>query len=450
MRSESMNSHAVTGRHARLTIACVVALLAATVSARAQDLVPKAAPQSRPAWIVNATLHTVSDGVLPGGSLLFADGVIQKLRSGSPGTAETEGCDVIDGTGKHVYPGWICATTVLGLAEVGQVDMSVDTTEAGRFKPEAEAAVAINPDSWLLPVTRRNGVLTCGVMPSGGVVSGRAAVIRLDGWTWEDMTVERDAGLCVQWPFLRPDDKPADMPDAVREIDELFDTAAAYLAAREADPSIATDLRYEAMAASLAGDRPLFISASTLLQIESAVRWAVGRGMRPVIVGAHDAGKCVDLLVEHDVPVIVTSVHRLPRRRDRSYTEPFELPAQLESAGVRWCVSLGANPFSSASARNVVYEAAAAVAHGLAPEAAVRSITLNAAACLGVDDRLGSLDPGKQATLFIADGDPFELSTTIERAFIDGREIVLEDKQTALYEKYREKYRQRGELRDDD
>jgi len=176
------------------------------------------------------------------------------------------------------------------------------------------------------------------------------------------------------------------------------------------------------------------------------VTWAARRGLRLVLIGGRDAGLCLELLKRHDVAVALTAVHRMPHRRDLSYASTFELPARLEAAGVRWCLTMPAR--GGSNVRNLPYEAAAAIAYGLEREAALRSITLSAAECLGVADRLGSLEVGKAATLFIADGDPFELTTRIEAAFIDGRRIDLRDKQTELDRKYREKYRQLGEITD--
>ncbi len=428
-----------------ITLFLIAAVALTAASLGAQDLLPKAAPQQGPIAVVGGTIHTVSNGTLENGTLLFEGGVITAVLPGAMDTAALPaGTEVIDARDKHLFPGFVCAASILGLTEVGAVDMTLDHNEAGSFTPEVVAAVAVNPDSWLIPVTRRNGVLTCGVMPTGGRVSGRASVLQLDGWTTEQMAVEWDAGLVVSWPRIRQpgDDDKTTLTEQLQPLDDLFDGAAAYLAARRHDPDLPTDLRYEAMSTVLAGERPLFINASRVRQIETAVLWAVEREMRPVIIGGHGAAACLDLLRRHDVGVAVTSAHRLPSRRDLSFAEPYELPGLLEQAGVRWCLSM--STYGTSNARNLPYEAAACIGYGLAPDVALRSVTLAAAEVLGVDDRLGSLDAGKLATFFVADGDPFELSTTIERAYIGGRAIALRDKQTELDAKYREKYRQLG------
>ena len=419
-------------------------------NAAAQDVVHKAPAQAKPILLRGGTLHTVSHGVLEGADLLFAEGVIQALDETGELVKVVNNAEVLDVRGKHVYPGYVCVASLLGLTEVESVDMTIDTREAGDINPEVVAVVAVNPDSWWIPVTRRNGVLTAGVLPQGGLVPGRASVIRLDGWTNEDMTVERDAGLYVEWPFMgsggrgrfgrRGGAAAEPSGDALARLDALFDAGAAYLAARSADPTLAVDLRLEGLAASLRGERPLLVSAATAEQIESAVLWGERRGVELVLIGGRDALLCADLLARHGVMVALTGAHRLPHRRDLSAATTYELPAALEARGVRWCMTIPAS--SSANARNLPYEAAACIPYGLSRDVALRSITLSAAEALGVGDRLGSLEQGKAATLFVADGDPFELSTRITDAFIDGRRVDLTDKQTQLADKYRAKYRQ--------
>jgi len=417
----------------------------------AQDLVHKAAPQSKAVILHGVTLHTVSDGTFPEASILFEDGRIKQIAKARQ-TITVEGpVEIVDASGQHVYPGYVALGSTMGLTEIGSVDMTLDVNEAGSVSPEVRAGVAVNADSWVIPVTRRNGVLTCGVMPSGGRVPGRASIIRMDGWTWEDMALVPDAGLVVNWPNSGPfgseDSKRAESAaEQLASLSELFDSAAAYLDARHNDPDVETDLRLRAMAGAVLGTSKVFINANSVSQIESAVAWAVERKLDFIIVGGHSAALCLDLLKRHDVPVAVTSAHRMPGRRDLSYREPYELPAVLEAAGIRWCLTYSPSSWTNSAQRNLPYEAAACVAHGLSPEAALRSITASPAEILGLGDELGTLEVGKRATLFLTDGDALEPTTRVLSAYIDGRKLDLTDKQTALDAKYREKYRQLGLL----
>ena len=440
----------------------VIALIAAA-TLPAQDLVPKAPPQGAPIVLTNAVLHTVTGGIVLGGTLWFQDGVIKQVLPADAKPELPAGAEpvVFDLRGKHVFPGMISAHTTLGLIEIGSVRQTNDTDEVGDLSPEAIAAVSLNPDSTAIPVARSNGVLAAAVFPSGGLLPGRASVIQLDGWTNRDLAVQADAGPVVAWPAQRsgerrgrrpppgpnPEDATArgetDGADAVKKarqrIDEAFVRAREWVEAKAADPSVPLDVRHAALAPALRGEVPVFVLADDQEQIESAIHWATKQKLRCVIVGGRAAAECATLLLDRQVPVILDGVHLLPRRDDSDFDEPFTLPARLSNLGVKFCIATGAD-FSFD--RNLPYHAATASAFGLDAQRALAAITQDAADILGVGKRLGSLTPGKDATLFVADGHPFDLPTKIEMAFVGGRQIDLRNKQTELAKKYRERYRQ--------
>ncbi len=438
--------------------ALLTALLLFAVSVTAQDLTRKAPPQKAPVALVHGTVHPVSGDVIDDGYVLFDGGRITEVGK-SAGKMFAGTVQVVDVTGKHVYPGLIDPNTSLGLLEIGAVRATHDFNEVGGITPEVRAAVAVNPDSTLIPVTRSNGILTAAVLPSGGTIAGRASILRLDGWTWETMAVRADAGLVVRWPVPRPirarwmDETDEEQMKKARRarhrVREAFERAKAYLAARDADPSTPLDLRWEAMRGVLQGvdgkRQRVFIHAQDYDQIVPAVAFCAEHELKAVIVGGRDAHLCAALLKRHDVGVILNGTFRMPKRNDSDYDEIFTLPARLEAAGVRWCMSSGSR---ASNVRNLPYAAALAVAYGLDPDVALRALTLRTAQVLGVDDTLGSLDVGKSATLIVTDGNPLEMTTHVERAWIDGREIDLRNKQTELRDKYREKYRQLGLLPD--
>lgn len=430
-------------------------LSAGAASASAQDLLPKAPPQETPIAITGATIHPVSGPPIAEGWILFDQGVITALGPGD--RAFPAGTQVIDADGLHIYPGLIAPATQMGLTEIAAVRQTLDMTEHGEFNPEVLAAVAVNPDSTLIPVTRANGILTFASVPTGGAVPGRLSVMSADGWTWEDMAIKKDAGLAINWPSMRPaSDWWADEPDAkqmeritqrLTEIDELFRQAISY---RDGDRTPA-DLRFEAMLTVIPGadgsapENPVFISANDVEQISAAVTWAVDLGLRPVIAGGVDAPLAAELLKQHDVPVIVTGTHKFPRRADLPHDAAFTLPAELTSLGIRWCMS---SADDSAHERNLPYNAAKAVAFGLEHDEGVRSLTLSTAQILEIDHLVGSLEPGKLATLVVTTGSPLEITSTPVMAFVQGRQITLESKHSELARKYREKYRQLGLTRD--
>ena len=438
-----------------------VLAVAATASTLAQDLTHSAPPQERPIAITGATIHPVSSEPIENGWILFDQGEIVEMGQGERMfVAITR---VIDGRGKHVYPGLIAPDTELGLFEHGAVRATRDANEIGHFTPEARAAVAVNPDSALIPVARSNGILTFAAFPSSGMVPGRASLMRADGWTWEDMAIRTDAGLILNWPSMRPnqnwwnDEPEAKQAKAIKnrlnEIDELFRSAVAYRAARAADPNAPTDLRLEALQSVLPGEsgeepeRPTLIRANDIDQINAAVTWATGMGLRVVLLGGRDAPLAAELLKKHDIPVVIAGTHRFPKRADSPYDEAYTLPQRLAEAGVRWCL---ASADREGNIRNLPYEAAMSVAFGLSEADAIRGMTLSTAEIFEIDDLIGSLEPGKLATMIVTDASPLQIRSNVEMAFIDGREVDLSNKQTKLAEKYREKYRQIGLERDNE
>jgi len=441
----------------RTPAACVTAIAAGLLAGGvtgAHDLVP-APPQTEPIAIVGATIHPVCGPVIEHGTILFENGRIQAIGSNLELPVATR---TLDGEGKHVYPGLIAANTTMGLVEISNVRATLDHKEVGILNPGARAEVAFNPDSEHIPVVRANGVLSAVSMPAGGLISGTAALMRLDGWTWEDLTIKAPVGLMINWP-PRPAATNARDDEAIAKAREnraerldtlrrAFEDARAYLRARDAAgaedvPRHDIDQRWEAMLPVLRGEIPVLVRAANKFEIDEAVAWATQEGLKMVLLGGPGAHLSVDLLREHDIAVIVTRVLRLPTRRDADYDAPFVLARKLHEAGVRFAIARSHSP----TQQNLPDEAAMAAAFGLPPEEALRAITLYPARILGVDDELGSLAPGLAATLFVASNDILEITARVEHAFIDGREIDLDDRHKALHRKYREKYRRMGLIR---
>ncbi|MFI4859047.1 MAG: amidohydrolase family protein [Phycisphaerales bacterium JB063] len=437
---------------------CAAWLLASvcfTGPATAQDLTPTAPPQDRTIVIHSGTVHTMAGDTFAPGYIVFDAGVIIAVGAGD-GYEVGEDAWLIDAEGLEVYPGLIAGPSRLGLQEIRAVRASDDYDELGGITPEVYAAVAVNPDSTLIPVARTGGILTFASSPTGGRIPGRMSVMRSEGWTAEEMTLSRDAGLVVRWPNMRPvqawwmDQSDAEQmrerDEAIAAIDELFELATAYQQARDAgDPGQAVDLRLEAMLGVLpsAGDEqlPVFLHAHDYDQIVGAVSWAIDRGLKPVVFGGRDAPLAAGLLKEHRVPVILAGTFRFPKRADSPYDDAFTLPLRCEEAGIDWCLSHSTDP---SNLRNLPFSAAQAVAFGLDAKTALEAITIDMARTLGVGDELGSLEVGKRATLIITEGNPLDIRSAILAAFVDGRNLDLTNKQTRLYELYRERYRQLG------
>ena len=427
-----------------------IALLSAALvtSVHASDIIP-APPQTRPIALRGATIHPVSGPEIAGGTIVFDKGTITAIGTDAAIPPDTE---VIDVTGKHVYPGLISANTVLGLTEVGAARATVDVEETGAINPNARAASSINPDSALLPVARSNGILTALSVPEGGLISGQSVVMRMDGWTPEQMTVRSPAAMHVQWPNLTInrdprapksiEDQHKEIAKKQKELRDVFATARAYWHARKTPtPDFKSDLRWEAMMPVFDGKLPLFVHATTLAQMEAALAWAKESQLKITLVGGNDAWRIAPQLKETDTPVILALTTALPRLRDDPYDVAFSNPARLHEAGVRFCIATNARASEAPHERNLPYEASMAAGFGLPREEALKAVTLYAAQLAGVGDRLGSLEPGKAATLIVTNGDPLDFPTNVEAAYIDGRKIDLSNRQTELRDKYQEKYR---------
>lgn len=400
-----------------------------------------------------ATVHTVSGEPIPAGEVLIRDGKIAAVgQSVDAGDARP-----VDLTGLQLYPGLIALDTALGLKEIGGVRATVDVREVGEFTPDVQAWIAVNPDSELLPVTRANGVAYFEPAPQGGVIAGQSALVVLDGWTIEDMTLKQPLALHVYWPAMELnttpreqardkarwkslDDQAKERAAKLRALDEFFKDAQAYATAKAAAGSgqskVPTpDPSWEAMLPFVRGERPLVIHADEVRQIKSAVAWAATNQWKIILAGGRDAWRVADLLATHRVPVIYEHVFTLPARDTDAYDVHFRAPEVLRQAGVT--VVFGTGVDSASLVKNLPYQAAQAVAFGFPAAEAVKGMTLYPAQVAGMADRLGSIEAGKDATFFAMDGDVLDIRANVKRMWIGGKEVSLESRHTRLYEKYK-------------
>lgn len=400
----------------------------------------------------NGIIVTVSGQTWTNGAVAIRDGRIQAVGSSVPEQADK----VIDLKGAKVFPGLIAPTTVLGLLEIDALRATRDTTEVGDFTPDVSAWIAVNPDSELIPVARANGFTHAQAIPTGGVVSGVSGVIQLDGWTIEDLAMKKAAALHVRWPafalnttpkelaankdsWKSIEDQVRDRDRKLREIDTFFDEATAYSEAKKAAGSGAFRIvpSWEAMLPFVRNELPLWIHADEARQIRAAANWIARRKYRAVIAGGLDAWREAALLATNGIAVAYEHVFTQPVRDTDGYDTQFSAPAVLAKAGVTVAFSEGTDRFGASNIRNVPYAAAQARAFGLPYEEAIRGLTLYPARILGVADRIGSIEPGKDATLIAVDGDILDLRVNVKRMWIRGKEVGLESRHTRLYEKYR-------------
>ena len=439
----------------RAGVAAAAALaLATSAGAQVRMTVP---PQSQPVVLRGATIHTVARGTIPNGTIVLDQGKIVAIGTD---VAVPRAAKIVDVTGKHIYPGLIDAYGQVGITEIGAVDVSNDIQEIGDFNPNVRAEVAVNAESRHIGTTRSAGVLVSFSTPAGGLVSGLSSAMSLEGWTWEEMSMKGAAALNVNWPDpnarprrfggggpggpgggQRP--APKTYAEQVQMLKDYFAEARAYRDAVKAGQPVRTDARYAAMIPALNGEIPVIVAADGVAQINDAITWGKEEGLRIVIRGGQDAIHVAGRLKAENVPVILTSTLAAPERQHEGYDGAYTTPARLHAAGVKFAISGGAGGLYS---NRLPYEAGVAVAFGLPEEEALKAVTLTPAELMGVSDKVGSLEVGKEATLLITTGTPLDMTSNIEQAYIQGREINMMDIHKFFFQKYMEKVKQQTSI----
>lgn len=432
-------------------IAALLVALLAPYALHAQPIMP-ASPQAKSILVTGGTVHVGDGRVIDDGAVGFRNGRIDYVGYSYGVTATYD--STISVAGQHVYPGFIAADAVLGLEEIELVRSSVDKRDVGVLEPELRAISAYKADSRLIPTVRSNGVLMAQVAPRGLTIGGSSSIVQLDAWDWEEATVRADDGIHMTWPaayqrtgwWAEPGETDQEKKDErakkLEEIRAFFAKAKAYAAV---SAPLEVDLRLEAMRGVFTGAKTLFVRADAAREITEGVQFAKEQGVkRLVIVGGYDAWRVADLLRENKVDVILRRAHSLPLRPEDDIDLPYRLPALLKERGVRFCLGYTGG-HENVGLRNLPFVAGTASAYGLSDEDALRAITLDAAAVLGIDERCGSLVVGKDATLIVSNGDALDMRTnSVRLAFIQGRRIVLDDHQQQLYRLYRERYERSG------
>jgi len=431
--------------------ALIATLLLISAATFAQSTIPNNPGRRPKVAIRNATIVPVTSAPIANGTIVFENGKITAIGANVAVPADAT---VIDGTGLSVYPGMIDSGSSIGLVEIESVAGTVDTSELGDINPNARAAVAINPHSEVIPVTRVNGVTDAIVIPEGGIISGQSALVKMSGWTPAEMTINASAAMHIRFPRLRsfplggvPQDEEAEKElrkNYTKETDKLrdiFRDAQAYakaVSARASDNSVQRvdrDPILEALVPVVEGRVPVVLHANQARDIRAALKFADEFKLKAILSGANDVAQVVSDLKSRNIPVILGPILSMPQREDDAYDVLFTNAKTLYDNGIPFAIQSG----DAHNARNLPYHAAACAAFGLPKEEALKSITINAAQIWGVADRLGSLEVGKNATLIVTDGDPLEARTNVRRVFIDGEDISMESRHTLLYDKFRQR-----------
>jgi hypothetical protein len=401
---------------------------------------------------MNGTAHIGNDSIIQNSLIGLKDGKIVLVADATKAKLDKSAYDeVIDAGGKHIYPGFIAPNSTLGLTEIESVRATNDFRETGTTLPNVRSLIAYNTDSKIIPTVRSNGVLLAQITPRGGLVSGTSSIVTLDGWNWEDAAYKTDDGIHINWPTIQsrkyldedniypgPFEKNKDYVKQTDLLKKLFADAKAYT---ESADKVEANLRFEAMKGIFSGTQTLFIHSNTVKEMVEAINFAKQNKISKVaIVGGKESWMITDLLKQNEIAVIISRLHDLPTYQEDDIDLPYKLPYLLQKGGVLYCLN-NEGDMEAMNTRNLPFLAGTAAAYGLTKEQALRSITLNTAKILGIDKTTGSIESGKDATLFISIGDALDMrSNNVERAFIKGRDIDLNNDQKVLYEKYKTKY----------
>jgi len=430
-------------------ITIITFLLFITIASFAQDDVYPAREYKGLMFIKNGTVHVGNGQVLENATIKINNGKIEQVGTNLPIPAGD--VKVIDAAGKHVYPALILSNSNLGIVEVNSIRASNDVTEIGEYNASVRSIVAYNTDSKVINTLKQTGVLLANVVPQGGTISGTSSVVQLDAWNWEDAAYAMDNGIHYNMPdlFVRPNPFAAfiggpqqPQADPIKQgLEEIAQTKAFLKEAKSYSISgdkKETNLKFESVKGLFDKSKKFYIHADIVKQLLMAIDFKKELDIDVVVVGGSESFQVADLLKQNNIPVIVSQMHSLPTLADDAVDQPYKLPAQLQNAGVLFAIN---DDDGQHRGKNLPFNAGTAVAYGLTKEQALSAITLNAAKILGIADRTGSIETGKDANIVISTGDILDMrSNNITDAFIQGRQLNLTDKHKQLYDRYKYKY----------
>ncbi|MFM1780794.1 MAG: hypothetical protein RJB49_1089 [Bacteroidota bacterium] len=415
-------------------------------SALAQENMHPSPAQSKTIVISGGTIHVGNGSIIENGTVVIEKG---KIKSVSATSASITGdVERIDATGKQVYPGLIAPNSSLGLVEFASTKSTVDIEELGEMNPNIRAIVAYNTDSKIINTVRSNGVLLAQITPQGGMIPGSSSVVQLDAWNWQDAAYAMDNGIHFKMPALinRPAafqrrganaDPVAAGLARLEEARSFFKEAKAYLNEKT---HTSTNLKFEATRGLFDGSKPFFVHCDLVKEMLAAINFAKEFNFKLVLVGATDSWMIADILKENNVAVILGEIHSLPASEDDAVDQPYKTPGMLQKAGVLFSMGFEGGD-GNWRQRDLPFHAGTMAAYGVTKEEALSAITLNAAKILGIADRTGSIEAGKDANIVISTGDILDMrSSVLTYAFIQGRALNLDNKHSQLFERYKYKY----------
>ncbi len=357
------------------------------------------------------------------------------------------GAQVIEAKGLFAYPGMIDSFSFLGLQEISSIRATVDSSETGRFNPQVRAIEALRPDSMHIPIARANGITAAVVVPTGGLISGQAGLIRLVGWTPEEMVIKSPVAMHIQFPSIprfrgREAQPREETSKQVEELKDLLNKARSYQKIKDAAqkntllPLPEFDETLEFLIPVVNGQLPVMISVQAENDIKTAIKFVKDEKLKAIFFGVVDGWKVAEDIKNSGIPVVFGSLYAMPSKWDDGYDALYRNPGVLAKAGVKFAFSSS----SASLAKDLPYHAAKAAAFGLDKREALKGVTIYPAQIFGVEGMMGSLEKGKAANIVLADGDILELRTNIKQVFIDGTQTELSSIYEELLEKFKKRY----------
>ncbi|MBB4089313.1 amidohydrolase family protein [Salinibacter ruber] len=400
-----------------------------------------------PFALTNAQVIVAPGDTLDDGTVVIRDDSIAAV---GPDVSVPSDAQAFDLSGQMVYPGFIDSGTHLGLAEIGSLPETRDFNEIGDLTAHMNALTAVNPSTVHVPTTRVHGITSVITEPENGILPGTAALIGLHGYTPEQMHLGDVTLTKLNFPSVgrqgpsddrSPETIQKEAEKALTQLNDLWaqaeryariDSAVAEQPEARRQPEFVPAM--EGLLPVIRGEQPLMISANAAADISKALDWAEERGVldQLILSGALEGWRVADEIAAANVPVLVGSIMQPPSRESDRYDKAYRTPALLHDAGVTVALRSG----KTENVRNLVFHAGFAAARGLGKTEALRAITTNPARIFGVADQVGTIEAGKRANLFVADGDPLQPATDVQHLFIDGYKLPLENRATKLYDEF--------------
>jgi imidazolonepropionase-like amidohydrolase len=400
--------------------------------------------------LLNGFLHVGNGETIENSLIGIKNGVITEVGNSLISSYNKSDWDtIINLENKHIYPGFVAGNSTLGLTEIDAVRATRDYNETGSFNPHVRTQIAYNVESKVISTVLTNGVLLCQATPRGGIISGTSSIMSLSGWNWEDATVFANDGIHVNWPSSlqgggwwaepAPKKQNENYSKQLKELNDFFDLAKTYSNATNSE--LEYDQRLDAMKECFSGSKRVYFHADEIQQINDVIEFSNKYGIKfPVIIGGYEAHFLGSRLKDSKIPVMLRRIHSLPENDDDPVDQSFKLPFLLKKEGILFSIQ-NAGDMEAMNARNLPFQAGTATAYGLTEEEAVEAISLSPCKIMGIDNKYGSVEKGKSATLFVSEGNSLEMKTNnVILIFINGKIVSTRNFQNDLYKKYSDKY----------